>query len=116
MGNRAGPRIISCEGLKLILLCLFIYLYLCLCYALNFKFFYLSIIQFYGTVREEVVNGEKCKVWIPKETVEAVAYDNPIPGYGTRNTINLRLWAAKPSDGIDMVSLIRNFSFFYISK
>lgn len=36
--------------------------------------------------------------------VEAVAYDNPIPGYGTRNTINLRLWAAKPSDQQDMVS------------
>ncbi|EHA8588310.1 hypothetical protein COCNU_scaffold004706G000010 [Cocos nucifera] len=36
--------------------------------------------------------------------VEAVAYDNPIPGYGTRNAINLRLWAAKPSDLYDMES------------
>ncbi|XP_071714786.1 uncharacterized protein [Rutidosis leptorrhynchoides] len=61
-------------------------------------------VKFYGTVQEEVVNGNKRKVWIPKETVEAVAYDNPIPGYGTRNTSNLRLWAAKPSDGIDMES------------
>ncbi|KAI3680745.1 hypothetical protein L6452_35521 [Arctium lappa] len=61
-------------------------------------------VKFYGTVEEEVVNGEKCKVWIPGETVEAVAYDNPIPGYGTRNTINLRLWAAKPSDGYDIES------------
>nr|XP_043622410.1 glycogen phosphorylase 1-like isoform X2 [Erigeron canadensis] len=61
-------------------------------------------VKFYGSVNEEVVNGKKCKVWIPKETVEAVAYDNPIPGYGTRNTITLRLWAAKPSDGIDMES------------
>ncbi|KAK9022873.1 hypothetical protein V6N11_003112 [Hibiscus sabdariffa] len=34
--------------------------------------------------------------------VEAVAYDNPIPGYGTRNTIVLRLWAAKPSDQHNM--------------
>ncbi|KAI3800849.1 hypothetical protein L1987_28947 [Smallanthus sonchifolius] len=59
---------------------------------------------FYGTVKEDVVNGKKCKVWIPGETVEAVAYDNPIPGYGTRNTINLRLWAAKPSDGYDIES------------
>lgn len=35
--------------------------------------------------------------------IEAVAYDNPIPGYGTRNTITLRLWAAKPSNQHDMV-------------
>ncbi|XP_068665455.1 uncharacterized protein [Aristolochia californica] len=61
-------------------------------------------IKFYGTVEEEVLNGEKYKVWIPGEMVEAVAYDNPIPGYGTRNTINLRLWAAKPSDQYDMES------------
>ncbi|GKC31727.1 glycogen phosphorylase 1-like protein, partial [Tanacetum coccineum] len=61
-------------------------------------------VKFYGTVQDEVINGKKCKVWIPKETVEAVAYDNPIPGYGTRNTINLRLWAAKPSDGNDIES------------
>jgi len=36
--------------------------------------------------------------------VEAVAYDNPIPGYQTNNTINLRLWAAKPSGEFDLVS------------
>ncbi|PWA39225.1 glycogen phosphorylase 1 [Artemisia annua] len=61
-------------------------------------------VKFYGTVKDEDINGKKCKVWIPKETVEAVAYDNPIPGYGTRNTINLRLWAAKPSDANDIIS------------
>ncbi|KDP21008.1 hypothetical protein JCGZ_21479 [Jatropha curcas] len=59
-------------------------------------------VKFYGTVEEEDFNGEKRKVWVPNETVEAVAYDNPIPGYGTRNTITLRLWAAKPSDKNDM--------------
>ncbi|XP_069149749.1 uncharacterized protein [Solanum lycopersicum] len=61
-------------------------------------------VKFYGTVEEEVLNGKKCKIWIPGESVEAVAYDNPIPGYGTRNAINLRLWAAKPSDQYDMES------------
>ncbi|KAL5576687.1 hypothetical protein UlMin_018386 [Ulmus minor] len=61
-------------------------------------------VKFYGIVEEENCNGEKCKVWIPGEMVEAVAYDNPIPGYGTRNTITLRLWAAKPSDQHDMES------------
>ncbi|XP_077212465.1 uncharacterized protein LOC143847500 [Tasmannia lanceolata] len=61
-------------------------------------------VKFYGTVEEELWNGEKCKVWVPGEMVEAIAYDNPIPGYGTRNTINLRLWAAKPSGQCDIES------------
>lgn len=59
-------------------------------------------VKFYGTVEEVEMNGEKHQVWVPGETVEAVAYDNPIPGYGTRNTINLRLWAAKPSNKFDL--------------
>ncbi|XP_058095792.1 uncharacterized protein LOC131241132 isoform X2 [Magnolia sinica] len=59
-------------------------------------------VKFYGTVEEKLWNGEICKVWVPGETVEAVAYDNPIPGYGTRNTINLRLWAAKPGGKDDI--------------
>ncbi|KAF3451432.1 hypothetical protein FNV43_RR07527 [Rhamnella rubrinervis] len=61
-------------------------------------------VKFYGTVEDETLNGGKYKVWIPGEMVEAVAYDNPIPGYGTRNTITLRLWAAKPSDQYDIES------------
>lgn len=38
-----------------------------------------------------------------------MAYDNPIPGYGTRNTITLRLWAGKPSDQRDMVNILLIF-------
>jgi glucan phosphorylase len=34
--------------------------------------------------------------------VTAVAYDNPIPGFGTRNTINLRLWASRPDREFDL--------------
>ena len=34
--------------------------------------------------------------WNAGEQVTAVAYDNPIPGFRTRNCINLRLLAAKP--------------------
>ncbi|XP_074336499.1 7-deoxyloganetin glucosyltransferase-like [Apium graveolens] len=46
--------------------------------------------------------------------VEAVSYDNPIPGYGTSNTINLRLWAAKPSGQYDMVNfLLMDFIIFF---
>ncbi|KAL7089025.1 hypothetical protein ACP275_13G163300 [Erythranthe tilingii] len=61
-------------------------------------------VKFYGTVEEKASNGVKYHVWVPGETVEAVAYDNPIPGYGTRNAINLRLWAAKPSGQYDLES------------
>ena len=35
-------------------------------------------------------------VWYPDETVMAVAYDTPIPGYKTTNCISLRLWDAQP--------------------
>lgn len=38
----------------------------------------------------------------PAPQVSAVAYDNPIPGFNTRNCINLRLWAAKPSAEFDL--------------
>lgn len=31
-----------------------------------------------------------------------MAHDNPIPGFNTRNTINLRLWAAKPDKEFDL--------------
>ena len=33
-----------------------------------------------------------------------MAYDNPIPGYDTYNTINLRLWKANPSTEFDLAS------------
>lgn len=41
---------------------------------------------------------------LPKAAVQvsAVAYDNPIPGFQTNNTINLRLWAAKPDREFDL--------------
>ena len=41
----------------------------------------------------EVVNGK----WSPAETVEAVAYDNPIPGFQTDHVATLRLWEARPT-------------------
>lgn len=33
--------------------------------------------------------------WIGGEVLQALAYDVPIPGYKTKNTISLRLWEAK---------------------
>lgn len=31
----------------------------------------------------------------------ARAYDNPVPGYSTFNTINLRLWRSIPANEFD---------------
>eukprot|EP00210_Caulerpa_lentillifera_P003854 g3681.t1 len=47
-------------------------------------------------------DGRQIFKWNPGEQVTAVAFDNPIPGFGTNNTINLRLWAAKPSKEFDL--------------
>lgn len=43
-------------------------------------------------------------MWEGGETIVAVAYDNPIPGFDTWNTINLRLWKALPSREFDFQS------------
>jgi starch phosphorylase len=44
-------------------------------------------ISFYGSVKDGV--------WTPGQTIKAVAYDSPIPGYKTKNCISLRLWDAE---------------------
>ena len=46
--------------------------------------------------------GAKTATMIVCLQVTAVAYDNPIPGFKTNNTINLRLWAAKPDREFDL--------------
>ncbi|KXZ53126.1 hypothetical protein GPECTOR_7g1017 [Gonium pectorale] len=59
-------------------------------------------IKFYGHVSVINEDGKQLFRWNAGETVTAVAYDNPIPGFGTRNCINLRLWAAKPAKEFDL--------------
>ncbi|KAI9727323.1 MAG: Non-essential glycogen phosphorylase [Chrysothrix sp. TS-e1954] len=57
-------------------------------------------IQFYGSVRKsQDGQGKTVSTWEGGEIVEAVAYDCPIPGYGTATTNNLRLWSSKASTG-----------------
>lgn len=57
-------------------------------------------IQFYGWVRKsQDEKGKTVCSWEDSETVQAVAYDVPIPGYGTSTTNNLRLWSSKASSG-----------------
>lgn len=58
------------------------------------------IVRFFGSV-EEGADGKLA--WIGGETVEAVAYDVPIPGYRTKNVISLRLWqATAPAPDFDL--------------
>ena len=57
-------------------------------------------IQFYGNVRKYTDDkGKQHSVWENGELVTAVAYDTPIPGYGTQTTNNLRLWSSTASGG-----------------
>eukprot|EP00803_Ostreobium_quekettii_P001464 evm.model.scf_1283.3 EVM.evm.TU.scf_1283.3 scf_1283:33890-45391(+) len=59
-------------------------------------------ISFYGHVSVHDDGQRQVFSWNPGEQVTAVAYDNPIPGFETNNTINLRLWGAKPSKAFDL--------------
>uniref|UniRef100_A0A0D6QWU1 Alpha-1,4 glucan phosphorylase n=1 Tax=Araucaria cunninghamii TaxID=56994 RepID=A0A0D6QWU1_ARACU len=49
-------------------------------------------IRFYGRVE---ITASGVRKWVDGEQLQALAYDVPIPGYGTKNTISLRLWEAK---------------------
>lgn len=51
-------------------------------------------VRFGGTVEAAPGGGKR---WVGGETVEAVAYDQPIPGFKTRNCISLRLWNSEVS-------------------
>ena len=59
-------------------------------------------ISFYGHVSVHEEDGRQVFRWNPGESVTAVAYDCPIPGFATNNTNNLRLWAAKPDREFDL--------------
>jgi len=52
-------------------------------------------VRFGGTVETFNVNGETRHYWHAAESVEAMPYDTPVPGY-KNNTVNtLRLWSAQ---------------------
>lgn len=57
-------------------------------------------IKFFGEVVED---SDGKKKWVNGENVRAVAYDLPIPGYKTKNTINLRLWSTSvPAESFNL--------------
>ncbi|KAM7258529.1 hypothetical protein ACFE04_014270 [Oxalis oulophora] len=49
-------------------------------------------VRFFGHVEVDPKGGRK---WVGGEEMQALAYDVPIPGYKTKNTISLRLWDAR---------------------
>jgi len=60
-------------------------------------------VQFYGRVVEYPdEKGRKHYHWVGTEDVMAMAYDTPIPGFGTNTVNNMRLWSAKASRDFDL--------------
>ncbi len=56
-------------------------------------------IGFGGRIEAELgPDGEFKQVWLPAETVEALAYDTPIPGWRGAHINTLRLWTARALD------------------
>ncbi|KAI8805271.1 glycosyl transferase [Cladochytrium replicatum] len=59
-------------------------------------------IRFRGYVNKVFdTDGNPRYTWEGGEKVVAVAYDYPIPGFDTKNTINIRLWSSKPKKEFD---------------
>ncbi|MBV8493761.1 MAG: glycogen/starch/alpha-glucan phosphorylase [Alphaproteobacteria bacterium] len=53
----------------------------------------------YGGRVETVVKGRRRQqVWVPDETIEAVAYDTPVVGWRAGHVNSLRLWSARAID------------------
>lgn len=61
-------------------------------------------VRFYGKVTKKYELGGEVSTWEGGETILAIANDNPIPGYGTFNTVNLRLWQSAPTNEFDFSS------------
>lgn len=65
-------------------------------------------VKFYGKVRKTIdAKGIERSYWEDCETIIARAYDTPIPGYATFNTIGLRLWKSLPLNEFDFFAFNR---------
>jgi len=60
------------------------------------------IIKFYGHVVTYPADSGDVRRWVDSEHVVAMAYDVPVPGYGTETVNNLRLWSAKAAREFDL--------------
>ena len=59
-------------------------------------------IQFYGHVVPVKEGKNTVHHWVNTQNVVAMAYDMPVPGYGTETVNNLRLWSAKATKDFDL--------------
>ena len=59
-------------------------------------------IKFYGRLLHVVEKHTTTHHWVDAEQVVAMAYDVPVPGYGTETVNNLRLWSAKATKEFDL--------------
>jgi glycogen phosphorylase len=60
-------------------------------------------VKFHGrVVQYEDENGVERYHWIDTDDVMAMAFDTPIPGYGTHTVNNMRLWAAKATRDFEL--------------
>ncbi|MEO5574112.1 MAG: glycogen/starch/alpha-glucan phosphorylase [Gammaproteobacteria bacterium] len=58
--------------------------------------FYGQVVHFYDD------EGQFRHQWVDTEEVIAMAYDTPIPGYGTATVNNMRLWSSKSTDDFNL--------------
>ncbi|MDD5180553.1 MAG: glycogen/starch/alpha-glucan phosphorylase, partial [Gallionellaceae bacterium] len=60
-------------------------------------------VKFHGRVVQYMdEHGAERHHWVDTDDVMAMAYDTPIPGYGTKTVNNMRLWAAKASRDFEL--------------
>lgn len=59
-------------------------------------------VHFFGRVIDFATESGTQHQWVDTESVVAMAYDVPIPGYDTETVNNLRLWSAKATKEFDL--------------
>mgnify|MGYP000203295225 CR=1 FL=1 len=60
-------------------------------------------VKFHGHVVSHLDDSGKTHYhWVDTDDVMAMAYDTPIPGYGTETVNNMRLWAAKATRDFEL--------------
>lgn len=60
-------------------------------------------VHYYGRIGQKTgKEGHLVFDWVETETVMAMAYDTPVPGYGNGTVNNMRLWSAKSTREFDL--------------
>ena len=60
-------------------------------------------VHFFGQVNQRIAEDGRLRFdWVDTQTIMAMAYDTPVPGYRNDTVNNLRLWAAKSTREFDL--------------